>query len=200
VKDVLDRFRSTWDALNERERRLFGALGAVFLAALFMFPLFLTMQRNSEIEEHNAQLRAVLELIAQERPKLQSLTEARRSSSARYLNKTPPLGSYLESEASAQGLTIREVTDQPEKSTGTYRRRSATASIAEIDLTSMMRLLSSIVASKYPVAVQHVQIEHYQPGDKYRFSLGVVTFDKKTEAAQPSADADGKKPAAAEGG
>lgn len=198
MKDVLDRFRGSWDALNERERRLFGVLGAAFLAAVITLPLFLTMQQNAEIEEHNTQLRSVLELIAKERPKLQQLTEARRSSSARYANKTPPLGSYLEGEASKHGLTIREVTDQPEKSTGNYRRRSATASIAEVDLTNLMNLLSGIVSSNYPVAIEHVQIEHYQPGDKYRFSLGVVTFDKKTEASQPSADA--KKPAAAEGG
>jgi len=198
VKDLLDRLRGTWDALNERERRLFGALGAVFGMAVFTFPLFLTMQKNAEIDEHNSQLRSVLGLIAQERPKLQQLTEARRSSIARYAHKTPPLGSFLESQASKHGLTIREVTDQPEKTTGNYRRRSATASIAEIDLTSLMNLLSGIVSSENPVAIQHVQIEHYQPGDKYRISLGVVTFDKKTEASQPSADA--KKPASTEGG
>jgi hypothetical protein len=178
VKDQLDRLRTSWDALNERERRLFTGLGGLFLAFMLGFPLFLTMRQNAEIEEHNEQLRAVLQQLAQERPKLQQLAEARRTSSARYANKTPPLGSYLEGEASKHGITIREVTDQPEKSTGNYRRRSATASIAEIDLTKMMNLLSGIVASRYPVAIQHVQIEHYTPGDKYHFSLGVVTFDR----------------------
>jgi hypothetical protein len=182
VKDQLDRLRTSWDALNERERRLFTGLGGLFLAFMLGFPLFLTMRQNAEIEEHNEQLRAVLQQLAQERPKLQQLAEARRTSSARYANKTPPLGSYLEGEASKHGITIREVTDQPEKSTGNYRRRSATASIAEIDLTKMMNLLSGIVASRYPVAIQHVQIEHYTPGDKYHFSLGVVTFDRKAES------------------
>ena len=62
----------------------------------------------------------------------------------------------------------------------------------------MMNLLSGIVASNYPVAIQQVQIEHYQPGDKYHFSLGVVTFDRKAEATPPAAAAG--KPTTAEGG
>jgi hypothetical protein len=196
VKDLLDRMRGSWEALNERERRLLGALAAVFGVFLLGFPLFWTMRQNAEIEEHNTELRRVLEAIAEERPKLQQLVEARRTSSARYANKTPSLGTFIEGEATKHGLSIREVTDQPEKSTGNYRRRSATASIAEIDLTKMMHLVSGIVSSKYPVAIQQLQIEHYQPGDKYRFSLGVVTFDRKAEAA-PTAAA---KPTTAEGG
>ena len=113
MKSLLDRMRGSWDALNERERRLFAGLGALFLAFMLGFPLFLTMRQNAEYEEHNAQLRSVLQLLSDERPKLQQLAEARRSSSARYLNKTPPLGSYLEGEASKHGLTISQVTDQP---------------------------------------------------------------------------------------
>jgi hypothetical protein len=56
-----------------------------------------------------------------------------------------------------------------------------------------MNLLSGIVGTQYPVAIDHVQIEHYQPGDKYRFKLGVRTFDRKaTAATDKTAQADGE--------
>jgi hypothetical protein len=192
---LLDRLRETWEALNERERLLVGGLGAVAAVFLLGFPLFWTARQNAEIEERNAELRSVLELIAAKRPQLQQLQQARAESQQRYRNRTPPLGSFVESEAKRHNLTIREVTDQPQKTSGNYTRRSVTASINEVDLTGIMNLLSGIVGTQYPVAIDHVQIEHYQPGDKYRFKLGVRTFDRKATAAK-----DSEAPAQSEGG
>lgn len=192
---LLERLRETWEALNERERLLVGGLGAVAAVFLLGFPLFWTARQNAEIEERNAELRSVLELIAAKRPQLQQLQQARAESQQRYRNRTPPLGSFVESEAKRHNLTIREVTDQPQKTSGNYTRRSVTASINEVDLTGIMNLLSGIVGTQYPVAIDHVQIEHYQPGDKYRFKLGVRTFDRKATAAK-----DTEAPTQSEGG
>jgi type II secretory pathway component PulM len=192
---LLERLRETWEALNDRERLLVGGLGAVMAVFLLGFPLFWTARQNAEIEERNAELRSVLELIAARRPQLQQLQQARAESQQRYKNRTPPLGSFVESEAKRHNLTIREVTDQPQKTSGNYTRRSVTASINDVDLTGIMNLLSGIVGTQYPVAIDHVQIEHYQPGDKYRFKLGVRTFDRKATAAK-----DSEAPAQTEGG
>jgi hypothetical protein len=188
VRSALERLRETWEGLNDRERMLVGGLGLLLCMFLLGFPLFWTARQNSDIEEHNAELRNVLELIDKQRPQLQQLAQARKEAEARYKNHTPPLGSFIESEAKRHGLNIKEVTDQPEKTSGRYTRRSATASIAEVDLTGIMNLLSGIAATSYPVAIDHVQIEHYTSGDKYRFKLGVRTFDRKAASAEPAKD------------
>ena len=181
---LFERLRDTWERLNERERMLVGGLGVVLAVFLLGFPLFWTARQNGELEERNAEFRAVLDLIAAKRPHLQQLKQARDEAQQRYRNHTPPLGSFLESEAKRHNLSIREITDQPEKTSGLYMRRSVTASINEVDLTGIMNLLAGIVGTPYPVAIDHVQIEHYQPGDKYRFKLGVRTFDRKKAAAK----------------
>lgn len=181
---LFERLRDTWERLNERERMLVGGLGVVLAVFLLGFPLFWTARQNGELEERNAEFRAVLDLIAAKRPHLQQLKQARDEAQQRYRNHTPPLGSFLESEAKRHNLSIREITDQPEKTSGLYTRRSVTASINEVDLTGIMNLLAGIVGTPYPVAIDHVQIEHYQPGDKYRFKLGVRTFDRKKAAAK----------------
>ena len=183
MKSTFDRLRETWDGLNDRERLLVGALGLLLCSFVLAFPLFWTARQNAEIEDRNTALRSALELIDEHRPQLVQLAEARRTAAARYAHKTPSLGTFLETEAKKHGLTIKEVNDQPEKTSGNYTRRSVTASLPEVDLTGIMNLLSGIVTSPYPVAIDHVQIEHYQPGDKYRFKLGVLTFDRKTIAA-----------------
>ena len=141
------------------------------------------MRGNTELEDDNEQLRGALRLLGEKRAQLMSLAEARRSSETRYTRRTPPLGSFLEEEAKKHGLTIREMTDQPQKTAGNYHRRSVRASINDVGLTGIVDLLSGIEQSPYPVAVDHIQIEHPQSGDKYRLKLGVLTFDRKKAAA-----------------
>jgi len=179
VNRLLDRLRGIWDDLNDRERRLFGTLGAVLVAFVLGFPLFWTARENAEIEAENAHLRSVLELIAERHDELALLAQSRRNAAQRYLRRTPPLGSFLEEQASQQNLKIQEVTDQPEKSVGNYHRRRVTATIAEANLTGIVNLLGAIAASPFPVAVESIQIEHYQPGDTYRIKFGIVTYDRK---------------------
>jgi hypothetical protein len=175
----LEQLRGMWDDLNDREKRLVGALAVVLAAGILAFPLFWTARQNAEIEDQNAQLRATLKLIGQRRTVLLQVAETRKQATARYRNHTPPLGSFLEGEAKKHGLTIREVTDQPEKASGSYYRRSVRASVNEVGLTGIMDLLSGIVSSVYPLAVDQVQIEHYQAGDSFRFKIGLLTFDRK---------------------
>jgi hypothetical protein len=196
---LLDRIRGAWDDLNDRERRLVGTLavaGAVFLLG---FPLFWVMRGNTEIEDENAQLRAALRLLGEKRGQLMALAEARRTSETRYTRRTPPLGSFLEEEAKKHGLTIREMTDQPEKTAGNYHRRSVRASINDVGLTGIVDLLSGIEQSPYPVAVDHIQIEHYQPGDMYRVKVGVLTFDKQQRGGSGAARTSGASNTATDG-
>jgi hypothetical protein len=179
MNQLLERMRNAWDALNDREKRLVGALIVVFAGFILGFPLFWTAHQNTEIEDENARLRGALKLIDQRRAQLQALAEARRNSTQRYLHHTPPLGSFLESKAGEHGLKIGEVTDQPEKTTGNYQRRGVRASLSDIGLQGIVDLLGDIETSEYPVAVDHVTIEHYTPGDTFRVKVGVLTFDQK---------------------
>lgn len=188
MNQLLDRLRSVWDGFNDRERRLFLAMAAVFCAFVLGFPLFWTARENAEIEQDNTELRAVLTLLSERKGELEQLAAAKRSASARYNRTAGPLGTFLEDEARKQNLTIREVNDQPEKTVGNYRRRSVTASINEAGLTGIINLLAAIASSDKPVAVESIQLEHYQPGDTYRVKVGVVAFDKKEGGSRTASD------------
>lgn len=195
LESFLDRMRSAWDDLNDRERRMVLALGVLGGVFLLGFPSFYTARQNAEIEEENDQIRQTLELIARKKPQLELAAEARKQALARYRRQTPALGTFLEEQANKHKLAVREVTDQPEKASGNFNRRSVRASISEVSLTGVMDLLTGIVTSEYPVAIDQIQIEHYQPGDSYRFKIGVLTFDKQ---AKPASDDKSKGAAASE--
>jgi type II secretory pathway component PulM len=174
----VERLRTAWENLNDRERRMLAILGAVAALLLLVLPPVVLALDNADLETENAELRSVLERLSMQHDKLQRLAKERAAMEMRYKNKTPPLGSFLEAEAKKQGLTLQEVTDKPAKSSGAYLRRSVTASLAQVQLTPVINLLSSIVDSPYPVAVDHIQVDHFQPGDQFNIKLGVVTFDK----------------------
>jgi hypothetical protein len=44
--------------------------------------------------------------------------------------------------------------------------------------------MSSIVQSGHPVAIQEIQLDHYQPGDSYNVKLGILTYDKVGAASE----------------
>jgi type II secretory pathway component PulM len=188
---LFERLRATWENLNDRERRMLSILGAVLGAFLLIMPPILLMMDNADLEVQNAELRNVVEQLDLQRNRLARLSQERSAADQKYLNKTPPLGSFMESEAKKQGLTLQEVTDQPEKTVGRYLRRSVTVALPQVALTPLINLLSSIVESGHPVAVDQLQIDHYQAGDQYNVKLGITTFDKMQVAAATTEETGG---------
>jgi type II secretory pathway component PulM len=184
---IFDRLRTAWENLNDRERRMLLVLGSVLIGLLLLMPPIMLTLSNSELETENAELRSVLDQLSIQHVRLAQLTEDRRNAEQRYRKKTPPLGSFMESKAKDQGLTLQEVTDQPEKTVGRYLRRSVTVSLPQVGLTPVISLLSAIVESGHPVAIEQIQIDHFQPGDQYSVKLGILTYDKLSAA--PSGDA-----------
>jgi len=180
---LLDRFRTFWDGLHDRERRMLAVLGIVLGALVLLLPLAIITFQNQALSDESEELRTVLASIEEHRAALALQEDARKTAETRYKNATPPLGSFLETEAGKYQLSLFEVTEQPEKTEGSYHRRAIRAGINEVDLTGIMNLLHGIVTSAHPVAIDHVQIEHPQAGDKYRLKLGVLTFDRKTVKA-----------------
>jgi hypothetical protein len=44
-----------------------------------------------------------------------------------------------------------------------------------------------LVESGHPVAIEQIQIDHFQPGDQYNVRLGILTYDRLSTA--PSGEA-----------
>ena len=181
---ILDRFRTFWDGLHEREQRMLAALGIVLGVIVLLLPLVLITWQTT-LSGKRIAARGDPTNRGSRTPGLQ---EALHTAETRYKNATPPLGTFLETEAGKYQLTLFEVTEQPEKADGAFHRRAVRAGINDVDLTGIMNLLNGIVTSAHPVAIDHIQIEHPQSGDKYRLKLGVLTFDRK--ALKSSADKD----------
>ena len=190
MNELIDRVRQALENLNERERKLVMALGGLLAAFILGLPLLLMYSGNSDLEMENTEYRELLERLADKGPQYAQMAEAREQAIRLYNNKTPPLGSFLEAEARKQGLTVKEVNDQPEKAVGGFLRRSVSASFPTVELTPIMELMAGMVGSPYPVAIEQIQLEHYQPGDQYNLKLGILTFDKQSKKTPKVTDSE----------
>lgn len=190
MNEWIERVKQAFENLNERERKLVIVLGAILAAFILGLPLLLMHGGNRDLEEENAEYRDLLEKLVNKGPQYAQLAEARSQALRLYSQKTPPLGSFLEAEARKQGLTVKEVNDQPEKSSGGFLRRSVSASFPSIELTPALQLMAGLVGSPYPVAIEQIQLEHYQPGDQYNLKVAVLTFDKVAKKSTKSEDSE----------
>jgi hypothetical protein len=173
--------RHAYDGLNPRERVLVGMLGGVFAAILVLLPLYLVMDGVAQIEVENQELAKVLDELDDSRGALEQSRLERQEALARYTRKAPQLGSFLESTAQVEGLQLREVTDQPPVAIGEYSRRQARASLSNVNLRPVIKMLAAIERSDYPVSTQRIQVDHSRDGDTYNFQIGVNAYDRQGE-------------------
>lgn len=171
--------RAAFENLNDRERKLVTLLGGVLAVLIVFLPVWLLTSSIGAIEEENEQIRGALRDISDHGTQLAARDEQRQAAERRYDNPAPPLGSFLEAKAREAGYDRPlEVTDQPEKVEGEFTRRNTRASLPGVDLRTAIGVMTAVKNSPYPVAIEKLQLEHYQAGDRYNVQLGVVAFDR----------------------
>jgi hypothetical protein len=188
MSEQIQALRDWWDALSERERRLLGAMLAVAAVLLAGTLMLMTNGALADVKDDRDALRKILMDIEREGPALDQARLEKQAMLARYKNPVPPLGSYLEEKAQAEGVELRQVVDQPEKKIGRYMRRHVRVRFNGVGLRPLMHVISSIYAGNVPVAIERLQIEHYRPGDKYNVQLGVYAFELAKSSASDEDD------------
>ncbi|MCC6878083.1 MAG: hypothetical protein IT378_27470, partial [Sandaracinaceae bacterium] len=169
-----------------------GVLGGVFAALLILLPVFLLSASIADLEAENAQIVSAMREIQRARGRLASQRAERDAAEARYAQRAPSLGAYLEARAAEQeGLSISDVQHEPERELGRFRVRHTRARFQGTGLRAAILLLADVENSRYPVAIERIHVDHHQTGDRYNMQVGVLAFDR-----QGAGSADGGVPAA----
>jgi general secretion pathway protein M len=184
MPSFLDAFRDYWEKLSDRERRMLSIMGGVLLLVVVFGVVWTTSSAVAEVEEERNAIRSVLADIDRAQDLLAKRQAERAAIEARYQVKAPPLAAYLESKAKEQGLEVRQVAEEPEKTINGYRRQSVRAGLAGVSLRPFMHLLVAIEQEPSPVAIERLVIEHYAPGDSYKVDVGVSAFDAPAKGAK----------------
>ncbi len=186
------RLEAIWAGFNDREKKLVGLMLVIFAVIVVVLPMYLLGTSIASLERENDDISAIVRDIERAAPQLAEREALRRASEARYDVQAPALSSLLEAQSRDQSMTISAVTNQPEVQEGSFRRRHVRASFPGTGLRAAVKLMSSLEASPYPIALERIHIDHFAPGeDRYNVELGVITYDR-----QGASDADaGVRPA-----
>ena len=181
--DALHNARNWVEALSDRERRLLGAMAAVFLGVLFVLPMFVAISSISDIETENEEIAQVLQDIRRSEPRLQQQKAERRAIERLYSRKAPTLGGFLEERAQQYGVTGLGITDQPKLDIGEYSRRSVRVSLPVVELRPLVEMLADIENSSYPVSIERIQMTGGRMRTGYTVKLAVNAYDRDGPAA-----------------
>jgi general secretion pathway protein M len=174
----LDSIRDYWEKLSDRERRLLSLSGAVLFAMVVFIAVWTTSSALAEVQEERDQIRKVLADIDQAGDKLEKRMAERKAIEARFQIKMPPLAAFVEGKAKELGLEVKQVLEEPQKEVnGGYKRFGVRVTLSQVSLRPVIKLLVAIEQEPAPIAVDRIQIQHYQTGDTYKVDLGIVGFE-----------------------
>ncbi len=195
MNDRLEGLRARWETLTERERRLVGALGVIATVLIVILPFYLLSSSIGALEDENEEIVAALREIDRADAMLTQREAEEAAAEARYRQRAPELGTFLEAESRERSMTIASVTSQPEVQEGAFRRRHVRAQLPATDLRNAIRLMAELEGAQYPIALERVYIDHFAQGDQYNVEVGVITYDR-APAAGADAPAGAARPGA----
>lgn len=186
MSSLLESLRRSWQGLNERERRLVALMGMTLVSFVIFGIFYLSQSAINDAEAENELLETQLADIGRARARLQQRAAERDAAERRYAKRAPSLGSFVEATAHENQLTLREVVDQPEEVSGRYTKRAVNVQLPNVNLRPIVDLMAAIENSPFPVAIESIQMEHFQAGDQYNVKLGVVAYDRAGPAGGPT--------------
>jgi general secretion pathway protein M len=183
---LFDSLRESWEKLSDRERRMLSIMGAIVVAMIAFVTVWTTSAALAEVEEERDAIRKVLRDLDRASPLLAKRAAERKAIDARYANRAPALAAYVEGKAKEEGLEVRQVVEEPEKSVGVYKRHSVRVSFSGVSLRPLMHLLANLDDERGPLAIERLQIEHYAAGDSFKVDIGVASYDlvKKSDGGK----------------
>ncbi len=191
-------FGETWSQMSERERKLVVIMSSVAAITIIVGALVGVDRLVASVDDESNRIREVMAEMEQKAGKLAERRETERAAARRYARPAPQLGSFVDARAKEHGLAIREFSDQPPDQVGKFTRRALRFSLSNVGYRAAIELIASIENQAYPIAVERLQIRHYQSGvDKYDLDLTVAAYDAPAGAIPSPAAATKTAPSAA---
>lgn len=189
------------EKLDERERRLLGALGGVAAVLLLLvLPVALLTTLWSKQSE-NDDIRAVLTEIDDARSTINERKARAGAVLAKYSNPAPAaLAGFIEQAAKAHNLTAADTQDKADTPHGKlYNERYTVVKMHKISLLPFVQMLEQIESSGHPVAVSRFNIRpRPNEPDQYEVEVGISAYDRK-ETKPAAGAAASAEPSAAPG-
>ncbi len=181
--DKLQQFRSRWERLSNRERRLLAA-GAATLLGIALAAMGGAVAANlNELEEANAEMRQALKDIAEHHDAYQQARAKNAQLEVRMGSSPVQLQGYLESAAKETGVEIAESDELPPQPVGKkYLERAVNLRLRRVGLDALTKYLRRIETGPNLVIVSALGIRVVDDKrEQFEVEMKVSAFEHNTE-------------------
>lgn len=183
---VTTSVRNYFEGLNDRERRLLGALFSVAVLVFVVLPMYLVLDSIAARETENRELLALLRELDQQGDALVRRKAERDAVRNLFRQPVPALGGFLESNARTRSLDLREVTDTPDQEVAGFRRHRVTAAFPSAGIEPIMQMLETVENSTFPVSISKIEADRAGDGH-FNFRIGVDAYEQNAEQEEGGA-------------
>ncbi len=179
---LLEGPKRLYENLSAREQKLVF-IGGIFILVLgIVLPIWLVRHQTRLLRDENEETLRVLGELQSREGQLREAQALRQAVQDRYTRKAPLLGSFLDELAKRNGLTLKEIINQPDKAIGGFTRKHVRLKLPGVPLKPVIDFLTSIENSGYPVAIINLSIEHFKEGDSYNVEFEVAAYEGSVSA------------------
>ncbi len=158
LKNRLDDLKSSIERLSPRERRLVGGLGITFIVVIVAIVGLLIQSGLDEIEERNAAIHKALRDIEKHREAYSA--QRRRIAALESRMKRAPLelNRFVETNASAVGVSIAESGEIAPVKGKKYTQRGVEIKLRKVKIEELAKLLKELENSPHIVQITRLSV------------------------------------------
>jgi Tfp pilus assembly protein PilO len=186
-------FRSEWERMAPRTRRLFMVLVTVVVCVAGLAAATATFSTISSLEAENADIREALSELSKHHNEYLDAKTRNAVQEQRIGNDPPQLTADLETAAKGENVQIAESNERPVAPAGASRRylqHDLDLKLREVDLQSLTKFMRRVETGPRFIFFTRISIRHrYSETDKLDAELTATAFEKVKDDKKKKGDA-----------
>jgi hypothetical protein len=158
---------------------MIAGLGLSFVLGIVVIVSYLVLSGLEELEEHNAKMREAIKMLTQNRDALMTQSARQRAFELRIANPLE-LNRFVETAASAAGVSIAESGEITPVSGDRYIQRGVEIKLRKVNLEQLAKMMKELEGSKNVVQITRLSVNtRWNQHQDLEVEMVVSTWEKK---------------------
>lgn len=190
LKHRLEDIKSSIARLSPRERLMVGGLALTFLLGIVVLVSYLIQSSLDEMEENNQAIRQALRDL-EEHKDAYTMQRKRLAALEVRMSRTPlELNRFVETAASAVGISISESGEIAPVTSGKYLQRGVEIKLQKVSIEQLSKFLKELEGSPQIVQITRLSVNtRWNQHQDLDVEMSISTFERK----HAQTDSEGKK-------
>jgi type II secretory pathway component PulM len=180
VKNKIADLKGSWERLSQRERSMVGGLVAVVVVGVVILVGYIIASGLEELEENNEATRKALRDIEQNKDSFVVQRQRLAALEVR-ISRTPvELNRFLETAASAAGISIAESGEMQPVQGDRYTQRGMEIKLRKVNIEQLAKFMKEIETSQQLVQITSLSVNtRWNQHEELDVEMTVSTYERR---------------------